>query len=147
MLIARLNDASGVETGAFTQTLPYVFATVPALVSADHDSAVPPNQVTLSYPYPPGFANDLPVSPRPGLPGRCDVVVTLTFWRPQRKPIGEGPTGRRVSTTRHPASGSTLAASTTRRDWALVSVLCRAAFSETDPTRPKPPPTHFSQRV
>lgn len=82
-LIARFNDAGGVETGElFTALLPYVFATVPALVSY-HDSAVPPNQVTLSYPYPPGVAHELPVAAGPD----GDVVVTLTFWRPQRRPI------------------------------------------------------------
>jgi hypothetical protein len=84
-LVARLNDANGVETGAFTQLLPYVFATVPALVSY-HDSAEPPTQVTLDYPYAPGFAHELPVAAGPD----GDVVVTLTFWRPQRTPIGEG---------------------------------------------------------
>jgi hypothetical protein len=83
VLVARLNDASGVETGQFTQLLPYVFSTVPALVSY-HDSAVPPNQVDISYPYAGG---ELPVAAGPD----GDVVVTVTFWRPQRTPIGEGP--------------------------------------------------------
>jgi hypothetical protein len=82
-LVARLNDTSGVETGEFTQLLPYVFSTVPALVSY-HDSAVPPNQVDISYPYAGG---ELPVAASPD----GDVVVTVTFWRPQRTPIGEGP--------------------------------------------------------
>jgi hypothetical protein len=85
VLIARFNDSSGVETGAFSQTLPYVFATVPALVSY-HDSAVPPNQVTLSYPSPPGLA-PLPVAAGPD----GEVVVTLTFWRPQRRRIAKDP--------------------------------------------------------
>jgi hypothetical protein len=85
VLVKRVNDGNGVEIATFTDTLQYVFATVPALVSY-HDTAVPANSRTLSYPYSASSANELPVAAGPG----GDVVVTLTFWRPQRRPIGVG---------------------------------------------------------
>jgi hypothetical protein len=86
VLIGRFNDAGGAEVGAFSQLLPYVFATTPALV-AYHDSAVPPNQLTLSYPYAPGAVPEFPVDAGPN----GDVVVTLTLWRPQRRRIANDP--------------------------------------------------------
>ena len=65
-------------------TLQYVLGTTPALVSyADGQG----NSATIDYPVPgngPGTrGNPFPVEARPG----GDVVVTLTFWRPQRRPI------------------------------------------------------------
>ena len=95
-LIELKNDANGAETGdAFTTTLQYVFATVPALDSYDDDGPGRTGPKTLSYPYPPGLANELPVAPCPtGALPPCvegDVVLTLTFWRPQRRRIDNDP--------------------------------------------------------
>ena len=91
VLIARMNDANGVEVGAYTQLLPYVFATVPALVSYDDDGPGGAAPTELSYPYPSG-TGQIPVRPRPaGDPDAGDVVVTLTFWRPQRARIAGDP--------------------------------------------------------
>jgi hypothetical protein len=94
VLIKRINNASGVEIGSFSHTLQYVFATVPALVSYSDTQG---NTGTVSYPVapsapppgPPGGpgtrGNGFPVSAGPD-----GVVVTLTLWQPQRRPIGEG---------------------------------------------------------
>lgn len=69
--------------------LQFVFATVPALVSYGDTAG---NSTTVSYPV-------APPMPGPGGPGTLgnefpiaagpdgDVVLTLTFWRPQRRPI------------------------------------------------------------
>jgi hypothetical protein len=80
---------SGVET-SFLAALQYVFASVPALVSYDDGQG---NAVTVPYPVPapvfgvgggPGTRdNGLSVKARPN----GDVVLTLTFWRPQRKAV------------------------------------------------------------
>jgi hypothetical protein len=91
VLIERVT--SGGSEIQFASTLQYVFATVPALVSYDDGRG---NSVTVSYPVPgadpatgigpsgPGTrANPFPVAARPN----GDVVVTLKFWRPQRRPI------------------------------------------------------------
>ncbi|MEK6276849.1 MAG: hypothetical protein AABM29_02395 [Actinomycetota bacterium] len=92
VLITRVNDANGVEIGAFSHTLQYVFATVPALVSYSDTAG---NSGTVGYPVaagepppgPPGGPgtgrNGFPVAAGPG----GDVVVGLTFWQPQRRPI------------------------------------------------------------
>lgn len=65
-------------------TLQYVVGTTPALVSYDDGQG---NSATIDYPVPangPGTrGNPFPVEAGPG----GDVVVTLTFWRPQRRPI------------------------------------------------------------
>ena len=65
-------------------TLQYMFATVPALV-AYRDTAG--NSRSIPYPVSPGDpgtnSNGLPA----GAPAGGDVVLTLTFWRPQRRPI------------------------------------------------------------
>lgn len=86
----------------FPTTLPDVYATVPALVSY-HDGAG--NSGTVTYPVPAPFVGSgpdflgpfqgpyqgFPVAPCPtGAPAPCvpgDVVVTLEFWRPQRRAI------------------------------------------------------------
>lgn len=91
LLIARMNDANGVEVGTYSQLLPYVFATVPALKSYDDDGPGGAGPTELSYPYPPG-SDQVPVKPRPaGDPDAGDVVVTLTFWRPQRARMAADP--------------------------------------------------------
>ncbi len=73
----------GVET-QFVATLQYVFATNPALVTYDDGQG---NAVTPSYPVPgngPGTeTNPFPVEAGPS----GDVVLDLTFWRPQRRPV------------------------------------------------------------
>jgi hypothetical protein len=86
---------NGVET-QFAAILQYVPATVPALISYTDGRG---NSPTVSYPVagPPG-PQCIPTCPPPG-PGtrenpfpveagpNGDVVLTLTFWRPQRRPI------------------------------------------------------------
>ena len=70
----------------FPATLQYVFATTPALVSYT-DAADPPNSATVDYPVDQGepgtHGNGFPV----GAPAGEDLKLTLTFWRPQRRPI------------------------------------------------------------
>jgi hypothetical protein len=76
-----------------TETLGYVFATVPALVSysdtagnsADVAYPVVQGPCTPGCPPPPG-ANNNGFVVAPGPPDG-DVRVTLTFWRPQRRAI------------------------------------------------------------
>jgi hypothetical protein len=96
VLIERVTRG-GSETPA-TATLVYVFATTPALVSYDDGVG---NARTVSYPVrghtcPP----DCSQGPDPGVMGNGfpvsagpdgDVKVTLTFWRPQRRPIAGEP--------------------------------------------------------
>jgi hypothetical protein len=69
---------------AYSGTLQFVFATVPALVSY-RDTAG--HSATVAYPVAPGGlgtgGNGFPVAP--GTDG--DIKVTLTVWRPQRLPI------------------------------------------------------------
>ena len=81
VMIQRVST-DGVET-EFVSTLQYIFATSPALVSYDDGQG---NSATISYPFPgeiDGLRNDLPVEAGPD----GDVVLDLTFWRPQRRPI------------------------------------------------------------
>jgi len=94
VVIKRLSDADGKEVATFSKTLQYVFATVPALVSYVDGTG---NSGTVSYPVAadgPGMkANAFPVAPRPpGDPAAGHVLVTLTLWQPQRRPI-EGEPG------------------------------------------------------
>lgn len=91
VLLQRSRDARGNEV-TFSTTLQYVFATVPAIFSLDDDGpgGEPPTQ--LAYPNPPGIVQDALVAPRPpGDPNAGDVVVTLTFWRPQRSRVANDP--------------------------------------------------------
>jgi hypothetical protein len=81
MLMQRVTR--GGEETAFLATLPYIFATVPALVSYQDTTMPAPAQV--NYPFPSGPGTALPVSAPPGQ----DVVVKLTFWRPQRLPLAK----------------------------------------------------------
>jgi hypothetical protein len=88
ILIQRVNSG-GIETGQFAAAMQYVFGTVPALVSYDDgqgNSATVPYPVAGPNPGPPGPGtreNPFPVKAGPN----GDVVLTLTFWRPQRRPI------------------------------------------------------------
>jgi hypothetical protein len=77
---------------SFTTTLQFVFVTVPALVSYSDGAG---NPATVSYPVarcppsgcPAGGPETL-VYPFPVAAGPSgDVVLRLTFWRPQRRPI------------------------------------------------------------
>ena len=83
VLIERVTSG-GVET-QFPTAVQYILATQPALVSYDDGQG---HSATLSYPVPAGApgtrdGNGFPVSAGPN--GR--VVVTLTLWRPPRRPI------------------------------------------------------------
>ncbi|MBK6763412.1 MAG: hypothetical protein IPG68_09110 [Micrococcales bacterium] len=82
VLVERITD-NGVQS-QLTGTLQYMFATVPALVSYDDGHGGP---VAVQYPV----AYGEPGSLQNGFPVAADsnghVVVTLTFWRPQRAAI------------------------------------------------------------
>ncbi|MGH3116918.1 MAG: hypothetical protein ACRDQ2_07350 [Gaiellales bacterium] len=87
LLIQRITEG-GVERER-AALLGYMFATVPALKSYDDGAG---NSMTVSYPVaghqpgPPGpgvQGNPFPVEARPN----GNVILTLTFWRPQRRPI------------------------------------------------------------
>lgn len=85
VLIQRVTS-NGVSTDTPTM-LPYVFGTVPALVSYDDGQG---NSVKLKYPLPANagtMGSEFPVAAGPS----GDVVMKLTFWRPQRKPIPPEP--------------------------------------------------------
>ena len=99
----------GGEVTPLPRALPDVFATVPALTAYDDDGPTgnPPSPV--SYPVPSPYVGSpptpeesnfgshvgFPVAPCPQnseppcVPG--EVVVTMTFWRPQREAIGDEP--------------------------------------------------------
>lgn len=91
-------DSFNPACASYSNTLQYVFATVPALKSFS-DGVSPP--VTVDYPVrghveggpDPGVGgNGFIVDPRPpGDPDAGDVVLTLTFWRPQRSRIEADP--------------------------------------------------------
>ena len=76
VLIQRIGRTDGSEEEKVA-TLQYVFETNPALVSYDDGQG---NSQTLSYPTP---GDSFPVKAGPS----GDVIVELTAWRPQRRPI------------------------------------------------------------
>ena len=87
VLVQRVT--SGGTESQFVTLLPFVFATVPALLSYDDGRG---NSATIDYPVPspppppgnPGSReNPFPVRAR----ANGEVLVTMTFWRPQRRPI------------------------------------------------------------
>lgn len=84
VLIERV-QRGGTEVN-FTTALQFAFATVPALASYSDTAG---NSGTISYPIAAGGpgtdGNGFPVAAGPG----GDVVITLEFWRPQRRPIPE----------------------------------------------------------
>jgi len=86
LLIQRVSRG-GVET-AFPTALQFVFATVPALASYSDTAG---NSATVSYPVAAGgvgtMGNGFPVAAGPD----GNVILTLTFWRPQREPIPPEP--------------------------------------------------------
>jgi hypothetical protein len=91
VLVQRVTSG-GVESD-FPSSVQFVFATASALVSyADTagNSATVPYPIAGYEPGPPGpGTNDDPFEVEPGPDG--DVVLTLTFWRPQRRPIPPDP--------------------------------------------------------
>ena len=94
VLIQRVSNSDGVETGQFAATLTYVFATVSALASYNDGRG---NSVKVEYPVaspncgsppcpPPGLGTrDNPFPVKAGASG--DVVLEMSFWRPQRRAI------------------------------------------------------------
>jgi hypothetical protein len=90
------NDACVSSTFA----LQYVFATVPALVRYSDTVG---HSTTLSYPVVPPGCPASPLAGAGGCPGTesngfvvapgpdGNIRLRLTFWRPQRRPIGSGP--------------------------------------------------------
>jgi hypothetical protein len=72
---------------SYTATLQYVFATTPALIEFSDETAT----TTVPYPVaggPPGpGTRDNPFPVADGPDADEDVELTLTFWRPQRRPI------------------------------------------------------------
>ena len=86
-LIERVTTG-GVEH-QLVDTLQYSVATVPALVSYDDGQG---DSATVSYPVSAGGPNPDPGTGRNPFPVKADpstghVTVSLTLWRPQRKPI------------------------------------------------------------
>lgn len=91
VLVERVTR-DGVET-QFATVLQFVFATVPALVSYSDETGPP---VVVSYPVdapgpggspggPGTLGNEFPVGD--GADPDSDIELTVTFWRPQRRPI------------------------------------------------------------
>ena len=124
VLVQRVT-AGGTEN-QFVTLLPFVFATVPALISYDDGMG---NSTTIDYPVPestpfpgnPGSReNPFPVRARPG----GDVQVTMKFWRPQRRPIPPEP-GDWID-----MGGLTYAAKT---HFTAQPGCPQSAFSESDP--------------
>ena len=81
VLIQRIERPDGSEE-ELVATVQYVFATTPTLASYDDGQG---NSGTISYPYQPGVGDGYQIHVEAGPSG--DVVVELSFWRPQRRPI------------------------------------------------------------
>ena len=83
-LIQRVTNRDG-SRAQYTDTVQYLFTTVPAIVSTDDGQG---DSANIEYPVPYGGPGDIDGD---GLPVKAgpdgDVRVTLTFWRPQRTPI------------------------------------------------------------
>lgn len=111
----------------YPATVNFVFATVPALVSYSDTAG---HSATVSYPVAPGglgtAGNGFPVS----APAGQDVVVTLTFWRPQRQAI---PDSDPPAATWMDIGHLTYSASP-----AVAGGCPQAAFSTTDPSLAPP---------
>jgi sRNA-binding protein len=85
VLIQRIKTAPGSPEEALVATVQYVFVTTPALVSFSDGQGT---SVTIPYPVSHGDPGSVPEHPYPVKAGPDGhVVLTLTGWRPQRKPI------------------------------------------------------------
>jgi hypothetical protein len=95
VLIERVTSGDPPVESEFPATLQFVFATVPALVSYSDGQG---NSGTVSYPVagpytgpPEGYRPPGPGAKGNGFPVAAgpdgNVVLTLTYWRPQRRPI------------------------------------------------------------
>ena len=123
MLIQRVTTG-GVES-QFPASVQFVFATGAALVSyADTagNSATVPYPVAGYQPGPPGpGTNDNPFPAAAGPDG--NVVLRLTFWRPQRRPIPP-----------EPGAWTDIGGLTYATGLSGVGLACpQSALSETDP--------------
>jgi hypothetical protein len=140
ILIQRVT--TGGAESEFTIMLPFVFATTPALVSYDDGQG---NAATVSYPIAdpnpgpnqgtggPGTDDD-PFPVKAGSGG--EVVVTLIFFRPQRRPIPPEP-GEWTD-----IGGLTYAASPATQQ---PTGCPQGAFSEVDPNlTPAQPPVPYA---
>jgi hypothetical protein len=138
LLIERVTTAD-VET-QFAGTLPFVFATGPALVSYTDTAG---DSATVSYPV----ADSDPGTGGNGFqagadPVSGDVLLTLTYWRPQRRPIppetGQWTDIGGLTYSDNISSVGSLDLSTTLTD-------CPAsAYSTTDPNLTPAPDTPFT---
>lgn len=87
LLVQRVSaECESANKTCFTSTVPFVFATAPALVSWGDR---PGESNSISYPIQ-SPAEPFPVSDSPD-DADSDVEVTLRFWRPQRRPIAGEP--------------------------------------------------------
>jgi hypothetical protein len=127
--VGKCPDALNPACVSITNVFQYVFATVPALVSY-HDTAVPRNSATLSYPYPAGAPVEFPVAA--GLDGQ--VRVTLTLWRPQRRPIGEGENREACLDDTPPCRWIDIGGLTYAVGMEGAGPCVQSAYSEDDPT-------------
>lgn len=111
---------------SFPSTLQFVFATVPALLSFS-DGQGPP--ATISYPVPDGPGTQSNPFAVGADPNSGDVRLTLTFLRPQRRPIPGEPGYSDPPTTWTDIGGLAYTAAV-----ADIGGVCpQSAFSEADP--------------
>jgi hypothetical protein len=87
-LIQDVTDSSGAVT-PIPGTIGFVFTTTPGLDSWSSGS----DSATVSYPVTPGDPGTQSNPWMISLPGSGDLVLGLTFWRPQRSPIPAPPDG------------------------------------------------------
>jgi hypothetical protein len=131
VLIQRVTS-NGVTSDTPTM-LPYIFATVPALVSYDDGQG---NKITINYPVPasgPGTpGNPFPVAAGPN----GDVGLKLTFWRPQRRSIPpEQGAWTDIGKLSYGANIQSVGASTVP---ALNRVCPQSSYSDSDPNLSPP---------
>ncbi|HEX2232840.1 MAG TPA: hypothetical protein VHG69_05700 [Thermoleophilaceae bacterium] len=135
--------------------LRFVFATTPALVSYDDDGPGGSDPVPISYPVAPAapgssFSSGLPVRPRPD----GQVILTLTFWRPQRSSI-PGETGQWIDIggvsyevqDAQPPHGNCPPTAFSENDPELTHSGGFPGFRDTAPDRPANPGNTFTYTV
>jgi hypothetical protein len=121
-------------------TLPYFFATVPALVSYSDTAG---HSATVAYPTPPPVGNCGAPCNAPGTQGNGFLVgpgndgniwLRLTFWRPQRSAIpGDPPTATWMDV-------GLLTYGVVVQRPGVVLPCSQDSFQEDDPSTPLPPP-------